>query len=88
MSTPAFESPDQANQHHAAGPLPKFEGVSLAPTSPTSATVPPNALQSQGTGSIRIPPLTPDKIAQYSGLFERSGQQNGTLAGKGNSYTK
>ncbi|GAB7340665.1 hypothetical protein MBLNU457_7058t1 [Dothideomycetes sp. NU457] len=67
-------------------PLPKFEGVTPPPptaASPTTGGFPPNALQPQGTGGgVRIPPLTPDRIAQYSGLFERSGQQGGTLSGE------
>lgn len=49
--------------------------------SPAVATAPPNALQPQGSG-IRIPPILPEKAAQYSSLFERSGAQNGILPGK------
>lgn len=30
---------------------------------------------------MRIPPLTPDKVAQYSGLFERQPRQGNTLPG-------
>ncbi|KAK8191019.1 uncharacterized protein BKA78DRAFT_128355 [Phyllosticta capitalensis] len=33
------------------------------------------------SGPIRVPPLTPDKAAQYAGLFEKSGAQNGLLPG-------
>jgi len=29
-----------------------------------------------------VPPLTPDKVAQYSALFEKSGAQNGVLPGE------
>ncbi|KAL1306454.1 hypothetical protein AAFC00_005152 [Neodothiora populina] len=83
-------SPDLAFKQ---GPLPKFEGVSIPPppavavappahpNSPALGVPPAGALQPQGTG-IRIPPMTPDKVAQYSGLFERSGAQNGQLAGE------
>jgi len=41
-------------------------------------------LQPQGSGSgpIRVPPLTPDKAAQYAALFEKSGAQNGVLPGE------
>ncbi|RFU32654.1 hypothetical protein B7463_g3671, partial [Scytalidium lignicola] len=68
-----------------AGPLPKFDGVPVG-----SAVVqpppgpPPGALQPQGSGSgpIRVPPLTPDKVAQYSALFEKSGAVNGVLPGE------
>lgn len=39
-------------------------------------------MQPQGTGGgVRIPTLTPDRIAQFSALFERSGAQNGRLPG-------
>lgn len=75
------------------GPLPKFEGVQIPnvqqqPASPALGSLPLPAtgggtgpIQPQVTG-IRIPPLTPDKIAQYSALFERSGAQNGQLPGE------
>lgn len=53
-----------------------------AAASPTTGAFPPNALQPQMSGGpIRVPPLQPDKVAQYSGLFERSGAQNGLLDG-------
>ncbi|KAK0634358.1 hypothetical protein B0T17DRAFT_513112 [Bombardia bombarda] len=56
------------------GPIPRFDGFT-----PTAAPPPPPAaaasLLAQGTGAgagpIRIPPLTPEKVAQYAGLFER-----------------
>lgn len=68
------------------GPLPKFDGIPIPPPpaqpgSPALGVPPPGPLQAQGTG-IRIPPLTPDKIQQYAGLFDRSGAQNGQLNGK------
>ncbi len=69
------------------GPVPKFDGFT-----PTPAPPPPppqqqqqQALQAQGTGApggagpIRIPPLTPEKVSQYSGLFERQNLQNGNM---------
>jgi epidermal growth factor receptor substrate 15 len=74
-------------------PLPKFDGITLpAPAqqtaqSPTGASFPAGALQPQlsgqstGGGPIRVPPLDPGKVQQYSGLFERSGAQNGILDG-------
>ncbi len=43
-------------------------------------------LQTQNSGPIRVPPLTPDKVAQYSSLFEESGAQNGNLSGMAFSY--
>ena len=30
---------------------------------------------------IRVPPLSPEKVAEYSGLFEKSGAENGMLSG-------
>lgn len=79
------------------GTIPKFDGVTLpsAPaqggqpqqqsglSSPTGGGFPANALQPQtsGQGPIRVPPLDPQKVLQYSGLFERSGAQNGLLDG-------
>lgn len=74
------------------GPIPKFEGLQIpgvgagpggAVPSPTGGQFPANALQPQlsGQGPIRVPPLDPQKVQQYSGLFERSGAQNGLLDG-------
>jgi len=74
-------------------PIPKFDGITL-PTaqplqaqSPTGGALPTNALQPQlsgqsaGGGPIRVPALDPAKVLQYSGLYERSGAQNGMLDG-------
>uniref|UniRef100_L2FQ32 Ef hand domain protein n=1 Tax=Colletotrichum fructicola (strain Nara gc5) TaxID=1213859 RepID=L2FQ32_COLFN len=47
------------------GPLPRFDGL------------PPPA--GTGGGPIRIPPLTPEKVNQYAGLFERQPLQAGNL---------
>lgn len=75
-------------------PLPRFDGITLptgggapAAASPTTGAYPQNALQPQlsgqstGGGPIRVPPLDPAKVQQYSGLFDRSGVQNGFLDG-------
>ncbi|KAL1837513.1 hypothetical protein VTJ49DRAFT_3680 [Mycothermus thermophilus] len=64
------------------GPLPKFEGINITPAPPPP---PPPALQAQTTGApgpIRIPPLTPEKVAQYAGLFERQNLQGNLLPGE------
>ncbi len=69
-------SPEVALQ---TGPIPKFDGFTPSPAPPPP---PPSALQAQGTGApgpIRIPPLTPEKVAQYSGLFERQTLLNGNM---------
>lgn len=68
-------SPEIAAQ---PGPLPQFEGLQLAVvSSPPQA---PAVLQPQGTGGpVRIPPLTPEKVGQYAGLFERQSLLPGGL---------
>ncbi|KAH7155049.1 hypothetical protein B0J13DRAFT_582212 [Dactylonectria estremocensis] len=54
-------------------------GIPPPPPVPMSSPPPPAALQAQSTGGpIRIPPLTPEKVAQYAGLFERQGLQAGS----------
>ncbi|KAL3300522.1 UBA/TS-N domain-containing protein [Colletotrichum asianum] len=65
------------------GPLPRFDGLP-PPAGPLASPTPPPtaaALQPQGTGGgpIRIPPLTPEKVNQYAGLFERQPLQSGNL---------
>ena len=66
-----------------ASPIPKFEGITVtaAPRSPAGANAPIAPLQPQGSGSARVPQLTPNKIQQYSSLFEQSGAQDGILPG-------
>ena len=66
------------------GPLPKFDGIPgpSTPSSPSGNFAGPLRPQtSGGAGPIRVPPLTPDKVSQYSSLFEESGAQNGVLLG-------
>ena len=73
-----------------AGPVPKFEGLQIpgvggpaAAPSPVAAGFPANTIQPQLSGSapIRVPPLDPGKVQQYTALFEHSGTQNGLLDG-------
>ncbi|OTB04252.1 hypothetical protein M426DRAFT_59113, partial [Hypoxylon sp. CI-4A] len=59
------------------GPLPRFDGITINATVPP--THPPLQAQGTGTGPVRIPPLTPEKVAQYAGLFERQNLQNGGI---------
>ncbi|KAI1506620.1 hypothetical protein F5X99DRAFT_364972 [Biscogniauxia marginata] len=68
-------TPELALQH---GPLPRFDGINISGSAPVPAPAP---LQTQptGTAQIRIPPLTPEKVSQYAGLFERQNLQNGTM---------
>ena len=68
------------------GPLPKFDGIAglSTPSSPPGNFAGPLRPQTSGgvgAGPIRVPPLTPDKVNQYSSLFEESGAQNGNLSG-------
>lgn len=59
------------------GPLPKFDGINTGGNQP-----PASAIQPQTSGNlIRVPPLTPDKVAQFATLFERSGAEDGILPG-------
>lgn len=58
-------------------PLPRFDGIQLPVASPS-----PLQQQGTGTGPIRIPSLTQDKVAQYASLFDRQNPQNGLLAGE------
>ncbi|KAL8919129.1 MAG: hypothetical protein Q9172_005110 [Xanthocarpia lactea] len=61
------------------GPLPRFDGIPL-PTGPQGNNG-PQPLQPQNSGPIRVPPLTQDKVAQFSSLFEESGAHGGVLSG-------
>ncbi|ODA82138.1 hypothetical protein RJ55_00644 [Drechmeria coniospora] len=64
-------------------PLPRFDGIHTA-AAPAASTSPlgSSPIQAQGTGgAVRIPALTPDKVAQYSALFERQPLQGNMLAG-------
>ncbi|KAH6610289.1 hypothetical protein Trco_000309 [Trichoderma cornu-damae] len=58
------------------GPIPRFEGLWPA-TSPSQTPIQP-----QVSGGVRIPPLTPDKVAQYATLFERQNLQANMLPGE------
>ena len=67
----------------AGGPLPKFDGITV----PSLPPPPAQPLQAQVSGGpIRVPPLTPEKVTQYTSLFESSlsgepSPQNGVLSG-------
>ncbi|KAG5980901.1 hypothetical protein E4U55_003522 [Claviceps digitariae] len=67
------------------GPIPRFDGIWPPPPalgSPITGS-PVAALQAQSTGGpVRIPPLTPDKVAQYTSLFERQPLQANKLPGE------
>ena len=62
----------------AGGPLPKFDGITI----PSGPIPPAPPIQQQNSGPIRVPPLSPDRVSQYTSLFEESGAQNGVLPGK------
>lgn len=63
-----------------SAPIPRFDGM---PTLAGAASPPPApaALQAQGSGpsQARIPPLTPDRVAQFAGLFERQSLAPGNV---------
>ncbi|KAI1099628.1 hypothetical protein F4804DRAFT_321372 [Jackrogersella minutella] len=59
------------------GPLPRFDGINLAVTVPPAH--PPLQAQGTGSGPIRIPPLSPEKVAQYTIVFEKQSLQNGGI---------
>ncbi|CAL8579571.1 hypothetical protein XPA_005309 [Xanthoria parietina] len=61
------------------GPLPRFDGIPMPAAPPGNAG--PQPLQPQNSGPIRVPPLTQEKVAQFSSLFEESGAQAGVLSG-------
>ena len=70
--------------------MPKFDGMNLpsggaggASGQPAPSNPPALGLQPQHSGPIRVPPLTPEKAAEYAALFEKSGAENGILSGKG-----
>lgn len=54
---------------------------SQAAALPTPPAFPPPQLQAQNSG-VRVPPLTPDRVADYTRLFESGGvPKGGTLDG-------
>ncbi|KAL8282374.1 hypothetical protein RB597_009878 [Gaeumannomyces tritici] len=55
------------------GPLPRFDGITIQGVAAQPIGPPPAAgpIPAQGTGGVRIPPLTPEKAAQFAGLFEQ-----------------
>lgn len=65
----------------AGGPLPRFDGNSASSNPPPSTSPAPLLPQTSG-GPIRVPPLTPENITQYTTLFDQSGAQNGVLSGQ------
>ncbi|KAK5081096.1 hypothetical protein LTR70_008603 [Exophiala xenobiotica] len=73
-------------------PLPKFDTIpGQAAQQPQPQSLPAQQLAQQnsgtpsspssGPGPVRVPALSPDKVAEYSGLFDKSGAENGQLNG-------
>ncbi|KAK5101412.1 hypothetical protein LTS08_005019 [Lithohypha guttulata] len=73
-------------------PLPKFDpipGQVPPPAQPIPPPIQPITQQNTSTPSsptsgpppVRVPALSPEKVAEYSGLFEKSGAENGMLSG-------
>lgn len=71
------------------GPLPKFDGVNITypPPPPLTSSPPPpppppiQQAQLSGQGMIRVPPIMPQDVERFTGLFEKSGAQDGVLPG-------
>ncbi|KIW57635.1 hypothetical protein, variant [Exophiala xenobiotica] len=74
---PQSQSQSQPQSQPQPQPLPQPQPQPIPqqstgpPASPTPPTAPP----------IRVPPLGPDKVTEYSSLFEKSGAENGILPG-------
>ena len=69
-------------------PLPQFEGdqsqaqaQAQSQPAPPQQAAPPASPQPTGLPPVRVPALGPDKVAQYSSFFDKSGAQNGMLDG-------
>lgn len=65
-------------------PIPKFEGITLPPAPSAPPAAPQAAIQPQhsGQGPVRVPALSPEKVMEYSRLFDQSGARNGFLGGE------
>jgi epidermal growth factor receptor substrate 15 len=57
----------------------KFDESSQPPIALPPQT---QSIPAQNSGSIRVPPLTPDKISDYTRMFEAAGAKNGILSGE------
>ncbi|KAB8342962.1 hypothetical protein FH972_022557 [Carpinus fangiana] len=57
------------------GPLPKFDNTNAGASAPIAQQ------STGGPGPIRVPSLAPEKVAEYSSLFEKAGAQGGVLGG-------
>ena len=70
-----------------AGPLPRFEGVTIAyPQSappPAASTPPPPHIPQAPPGPVRVPQLTEADCKKFSELFQVSGASDGVLSGGG-----
>ena len=64
------------------GPIPRFDGLANTVTPTHTGTAP---IQQQTTGTPapnRFPPLTPERVSQYTALFERQNLQANMLPGE------
>ncbi|EXJ93940.1 hypothetical protein A1O1_02333 [Capronia coronata CBS 617.96] len=76
--------PPSAQLATQTAPLPRFDPIHAEQTPqplPQQTTGPPASPSPPGPPPIRVPALSPDKIAEYSALFEKSGAENGLLPG-------
>ncbi|KAL2396190.1 putative calcium-binding protein [Exophiala dermatitidis] len=76
--------PPSAQLATQTAPLPRFDPIHAEQTPqpiPQQSTGPPASPTPAGTLPIRVPALSPDKIAEYSAMFDKSGAENGLLSG-------
>ncbi|KAK4987604.1 hypothetical protein LTR66_007559 [Elasticomyces elasticus] len=84
---PKFDGVSLPSAAPGGAPLPAIQSqqTGISPLAIKQQVTGGGAIQPQltgGGGPIRVPPLTPDKVVQYTALFERSGPQNGVLSGE------
>ncbi|KAI9884791.1 MAG: hypothetical protein M1823_003429 [Watsoniomyces obsoletus] len=63
------------------GPLPQFDGIVRPANLPVQSSSPTSILPQSTGGPIRVPPLTPERAAEFAALFTKSGAENGVLPG-------
>ena len=61
--------------------LPRFDGQIIPNLQAQNTGPPASPAQANSSAPIRVPPLTPEKVSQYTSLFVKSGAQNGILPG-------
>jgi len=68
----------------SAGPLPRFDGVSITyppAAPPTTSSPPPGHIPQAPPGGARVPQLTEADCKKFTDLFQVSGAVDGILPG-------